>query len=67
MIFTPCDFRRVGVQVLTADMMVLAKLGATRSRKVGLRLIGARAVLAERDRVIDAAHVVVSMQRVPRG
>jgi hypothetical protein len=66
-VFAPCDLGCIGVQVQAADVMVLAKLGAAQPRKVGLGLIGAGAILAEGDLVIDPAHVVVRIQRVPRG
>ena len=53
-----------GVQV-AADAVVLADLGPAQAREERLGLIGVRALVVERDAVVDPPRVVVGMQRIP--
>ena len=46
--------RSIGVQVLSADLVVLPADHAAQAREVRLRLIGAGVIIDERDRMIDA-------------
>ena len=59
------ELNGVGSEVFAADVVVLAQLGAAQAREVALGLVRARAVLGERDRVINAHHVVIGVQPVP--
>ena len=45
--------------------MMCSDFRAAEPGEKGLGLIGASAVFAERDRMIDAAHFIVGMQRIP--
>ena len=65
MILAPSHFGRVGVQALAADPVMHADLGAAQPGEIRLGLVGARAVLAECDRMIDPVHVVMGVQHVP--
>ena len=65
MIFTPRHFSGVAMQVAATNPMMDAKLGTTEPREVGLGLIGASAVLAKRDGMVDAVHFVMGMKCVP--
>ena len=51
--------------MLRRDEVVLATDHATQAGEVGLGLIGAHAVLAERFRVVDALHRELRLKRVP--
>ena len=53
------------MQVGAADPMVLAVLGPAQAGEEALGLIGARAVVAESEAVVDALGLVAGMQRVP--
>jgi len=64
-ILAPSHFSSVEAEVLPADVVVLADLSATQAREVAFSLIGACAVFAERNRVVDAAHLVAGVQRIP--
>lgn len=64
-ILQPCRMRGVGVQVLRRDEVMLATDHAPQASEVGLGLIGANAVLAERFRVVDALHLELRFKRVP--
>ena len=64
-IFPPRHLDGVGQQVLAADVMVLAQLGAAQAREVAFGLVRASAVLGEGNRVVDPHHVVIGVQPVP--
>ena len=63
-ILVPRALTRVERQVDTADVMVLAELGPAQAREVALGLIGAGAVVAERDAVVDPFGGEVGMQGI---
>jgi hypothetical protein len=55
----------VGDQIPAADVVVLADLRATEPGELRLRLIGAGAVVLERDAMVDPLHFVASVQLIP--
>ena len=66
-ILAPRHLGGIEAEILAADVVVLADLGATQAREEALYLIGARAVLAIRNRVVDPAHLEPGVQRIPAG
>ena len=64
-ILPPRHLDGVGREVLAADVVVLAQLGAAQTREVAFGLVRARAVQGEGNRVVNAHHVVVGVQPVP--
>ena len=60
-VLAPSHLGGVEPQVVAADMVVLADLGATEAGKEALRLVRAGAAQAERNRVIDAAHLIAGV------
>ena len=57
-VLAPSHLDGVGGRVLAADVVVLTHLHPAQAGEVALRLVGARAAEAERDRMVDALHVV---------
>jgi hypothetical protein len=64
-ILAPRGFRGVLVQVLLADVVVLADDGAAQAGEVAFRLIGAGAVEAVGEAVVDAERVVGGFHVIP--
>lgn len=64
-ILPPSDLTSIEAEISPADVVVLADLGAAEAGEVGHGLVGARAVQAERDGMIDPHHLVVGVQAVP--
>ena len=52
-ILPPCHLLGIGCEVAPADMVVLSDLGTAQAGEEAFRLIGAGAVIRERDAVID--------------
>jgi hypothetical protein len=65
MIFAPCHFRGIAIQIAPADVVMRSDFGAAQPREIGFRLIGAGPVRAECDGMIDAMHVIMRVQRIP--
>ena len=64
-VFAPCHFAGVGVQIRPGDMVVRADFGAAQAREVAFGLVRASALVLERDRVIDAVRLPTGMESVP--
>jgi hypothetical protein len=65
-ILAPRHFVRVLMEVLAADSMMDAVFGPAKPAEPTLGLVHACAIIADKfSRVIDAAHVVGRMQRIP--
>lgn len=60
-IFLPSHLAGVGAQVFAADVVVLPDFGATHPGEEGLGLVGASAVQAVGNRVVDPVHLIVSV------
>ena len=66
-ILAPCHLASIEAEVDAADVVVLAELGPAQAREVALGLIGAGAIVRERDAVVDPLGGEAGMQGIPAG
>ena len=67
MVLAPSHLARVGAEVLTADAVVNAHLGAAKASEIRLGLIGASLAVAVALRVVDALRQEAGVELVPPG
>src|SRR5690606_6842422 len=64
-ILAPASFGCIGVEIRSGDMVVRPDLHAAKAAEIAFRLIGADALVIERNRVIDPAGIPTGVKRIP--
>ena len=64
-VLAPRHLAGIEAEIVAADPVVLAELGAAQAREVALGLIGAGAIVREREAVVDPLGLEAGVQGIP--
>lgn len=66
-IFAPCGFTGIGMEIRPSDMVVRSGFHRANAREIAFGLVGANALVHELDTVIDAVRIPTGVKRIPSG